>query len=74
MIKRNGLPKNKGDLFVWISNLAVRGLLNQRWGKDYWTWKEKDPGIVTDYTPPPSRGLVKMTESDRLVKLASTAR
>ena len=74
MIKRNGLPKNKGDLFVWISNLAVRGLLNHRWGKDYWTWKEKDPGIVTDYTPPPSRGLVKMTESDRLVKLASTAR
>jgi radical SAM superfamily enzyme YgiQ (UPF0313 family) len=74
MIKRNGLPKNKGDLFVWISNLAVRGLLNQRWGKDYWAWKEKDPGIVTDYTPPASRGLVKMTESDRLVKLASTAR
>ena len=74
MIKRNGLPKNKGDLFVWISNLAVRGLLNQRWGNDYWAWKEKDPGIVTDYTPPASRGLVKMTESDRLVKLASTAR
>ncbi len=74
MIKRNGLPKNKSDLFVWISNLAVRGLLNQRWGNDYWAWKERDPGIVTDYTPPPSRGLVKMTESDRLVKLASTAR
>ena len=70
MIKRNGIPRNKGDLFVWIANLAVRGLLNQRWGNDYWNWKEKDPGFVTDYTPPASRGLVKMTEKDRLVKLA----
>ena len=46
MIKRLGLPRTRGDLFVWIVNLAFRGFLTSRWGNAYWKWKEKDSGMI----------------------------
>ena len=44
---RKAMPKSKSDLILWISNLAVNGALNYRWGKDYWEWKERDSGLLT---------------------------
>ncbi len=51
MIKRLGMPKTRGDLFVWITNLAFRGYLTYRWGKEYWSWKERESGVA-DAAPP----------------------
>ncbi len=46
IIKRLGMPKSRGDLVLWISNLAVSGALKYRWGNDYWTWKDGDSGMI----------------------------
>jgi radical SAM superfamily enzyme YgiQ (UPF0313 family) len=53
ILKRLGMPKTRGDLALWISNLAVNGALRYRWGKDYWTWKEVDSGVLTQPLVPP---------------------
>jgi len=68
ILRRLGMPKTRGDLILWISNLAVSGALRYRWGKDYWTWKEADPGILTQPLPRAPRPVVKVAESSRLVK------
>ena len=73
MIKRLGMPKNRGDVLLWISNLAVRGVLNSRWGSDYWTWKDKDSGVVATPLPVSKPHPIKIGESDRLVKLRPSA-
>lgn len=71
MIKRLGMPKNRGDLILWISNLAVHGVLNLRWGKRFWKWTDKDSGIASEPRPISRGGPVKIEESERLVKIAS---
>jgi hypothetical protein len=63
ILKRLGMPKTRGDLVLWISNLAVSGALRYRWGKDYWTWKEVGPGILTQPSPLSPRPLVNVAES-----------
>ncbi len=72
ILKRLGMPKTRGDLVLWIANLAVNGALRHRWGKDYWTWKEVDPGILTQPLPLSPRPVVKVAESSRLVKVVSS--
>jgi radical SAM superfamily enzyme YgiQ (UPF0313 family) len=72
--KRLGLPKTRGDLILWIANLAVNGALKYRWGKDYRIWKGKDSGMVADPLPIFHPHPVKVEESNRLVKLASSGR
>jgi len=51
MIKRLGMPKTRGDLVVWIINLAFRGFLTYHWGDEYWRWEEKESGILDAPTP-----------------------
>ncbi|MEE9568895.1 MAG: radical SAM protein [Candidatus Binatia bacterium] len=70
ILKRLGMPKTRGDLVLWISNLAVNGALNYRWGKDYWTWQGNGSGMVAQPPPISPRHPVKMEESHRLVKPA----
>jgi radical SAM superfamily enzyme YgiQ (UPF0313 family) len=72
MIKRLGLPKTRGDLILWIANLAVKGALVYRWGKEYRTWEGKGSGLVADPLPIVPRHPVKVEESHRLVKVASS--
>ncbi len=74
IIKRLGMPKSRGDLVLWIANLAINGALNYRWGHDYWKWKGNDPGLATHPLPVSHRPLVKVEESSRLVKVASAGR
>ena len=74
ILKRLGMPKSRGDLILWIANLAVNGALNHRWGKDYWSWKGNGSGMVKHPIPISPRHPVKIEESDRLVKLAASAR
>jgi len=69
ILKRLGMPKTRGDLVLWISNLAVNGALRYRWGKDYWAWKEVDSGILTQPLPRCPRPVVKVAESGRLVRV-----
>jgi hypothetical protein len=51
MIRRLGLPKTRGDLILWIANLAVKGALVYRWGREYRTWKGEGSGLVADPLP-----------------------
>ncbi len=74
IMKRLGMPKTRGDLILWIANLAVSGALNCRWGKDYWRWKGRDPGIVRDPLPNSHRHPVKVQDGSRLVTLDSPRR
>jgi radical SAM superfamily enzyme YgiQ (UPF0313 family) len=68
MIKRLGLPRNRGDLLVWIINLAFRGFLTNRWGNEYWRWKEKESDKV-DASPALSMpDLRKIEENKGLVE------
>ena len=70
IIKRLGMPRTRGDLILWIANLAVTGALNHRWGKDYWKWNGNGTGKISS-PPPASRPRVhKVEEPDRLVKVA----
>lgn len=71
IMKRLGMPKTRGDLILWIANLAVSGALNRRWGKDYWRWKGRDPGTVRDPLPNSHRHPVKVQDGSRLVRLDS---
>jgi radical SAM superfamily enzyme YgiQ (UPF0313 family) len=71
---RLGMPKNRGDLILWIANLAVNGALKYRWGKDYWTWNGNGSGKVAQPPPISTHHPVKVGENERLVKLASPAR
>jgi radical SAM superfamily enzyme YgiQ (UPF0313 family) len=68
IIKRLGLPRTRGDLILWIANLAVAGALNYRWGKDYWTWKGNDSGEAGHPDSISRTHPVKVREADRLVK------
>ena len=74
IMRRLGMPKSKGDLILWIANLAVSGALNYRWGKDYWEWKGRDSGLLTQPAVTAHGHLVKVHEQDRLVKTASANR
>jgi radical SAM superfamily enzyme YgiQ (UPF0313 family) len=76
ILKRLGMPKSRGDLILWIANLAVSGALTVRWGQDYWKWKAKDPGFAEQPLSPSSRRdhPIKVEEADRLVKVASSGR
>jgi radical SAM superfamily enzyme YgiQ (UPF0313 family) len=74
IMKRLGMPKSRGDLVLWIANLAVNGALKCRWGGDYWKWKEKDSGLVTQPLPISAHHPVKVQEDDRLVRVASAGR
>jgi radical SAM superfamily enzyme YgiQ (UPF0313 family) len=51
ILKRLGMPKNRGDLVLWMVNLAVTGALKYRWGKEYWTWNGEDPDSVVPTGP-----------------------
>ena len=72
IFKRLGMPKSRGDLILWITNLAVNGALNYRWGRDYWNWKGEDSGMVTQPLPISRHHPVKVEEVDRLVEIASS--
>jgi len=48
----------------------VNGALNYRWGKDYWEWKERDSGLLTQPIATVHGRLAKVHEQDRLVKAA----
>lgn len=69
MIRRLGIPKNRGDLIVWIGNLAVRGVLNHKWGGAYRRWTDPDPGFADAPLGSSPKQPVKIEEHDRLVKL-----
>ena len=71
IMRRLGMPKSRGDLILWIANLAVNGALNYRWGKDYWKWKGRDSGLLTQPIATVHGHLVKVHEQDRLVKAAA---
>ncbi len=73
IFKRLGMPKTRGDLILWITNLAVNGALNYRWGKDYWTWKGEAPTVATTPVTTALHHPIKIGEEDRLVKLARSA-
>ncbi len=70
ILRRLGMPRTRGDLILWIANLAVTGALNHRWGKEYWTWKGTGTGKVSSPLPVPSSRVLKVEEADRLVKVA----
>lgn len=74
IIKRLGMPKTRGDLILWIANLAVTGALNHRWGKDYWSWKGNGSGMLTQPFPVSGRHALKVEEADRLLKVAPSRR
>jgi len=74
ILKRLGMPKTRGDLVLWIANLAVNGALNYRWGKDYWAWKGNGSDRVAQTLPAPSHHPTKIDETHRLVKLARPGR
>jgi radical SAM superfamily enzyme YgiQ (UPF0313 family) len=71
ILKRLGMPKSRGDLILWISNLAVSGALTCRWGSDYWSWKGEDSGEVNRPLTVSRRAPLKVEESSRLVQVAS---
>ena len=68
------MPKNRGDLILWIANLAVNGALNYRWGKEYWAWEGNGSGLATQPLPISPRHPVKMEEAHRMVKLSPSGR
>jgi len=68
MVKRLGMPRTRGDLLVWITNLAVRGYLTHRWGTEYWRWKGEEPGMLHASRPVSMHHPKKMDESRRLVR------
>ena len=70
IIKRLGMPRTRGDLILWIANLAVTGALNRRWGKEYWTWNGNGSGSSTKPLPVSGRRVLKVAEADRLLKVA----
>lgn len=72
MIKRLGFPKNRSDLILWVSNLAVRGVLNYKWGEQYLRWTDPDPGFAKKAFRPSYEHPIKIGESDRLVKLRTS--
>jgi hypothetical protein len=67
-----GIPKTRGDVILWIANLAVTGALKCRWGKDYWTWNGNGSGVAMQRRPISGRQPVKVEEADRLVNIASS--
>ncbi|MBI4164569.1 MAG: B12-binding domain-containing radical SAM protein [Acidobacteria bacterium] len=71
--RRLGMPKTRGDLILWIANLAVTGALKYRWGKEYWTWNGKDSDSVAPTEPRliSRTQPLKVKEAERLVKVAS---
>jgi radical SAM superfamily enzyme YgiQ (UPF0313 family) len=74
IIKRLGMPRTRGELILWIANLAVTGALNHRWGKDYWAWKGADSGAAVDPRPISRHHPVKVQETARLVRIAASGR
>lgn len=74
MFKRLGFPRNRGDLILWICNLAVRGVIQHRWGNEFRRWEEKDSGLEATPLPVSRHHPIKIEESDRLVKLTASAR
>jgi radical SAM superfamily enzyme YgiQ (UPF0313 family) len=72
IIKRLGMPKTRGDIILWIANLAVTGALNYRWGKDYWTWNGGDSASPTLPRPISRRHPLKVEQANRLVKLGAS--
>jgi radical SAM superfamily enzyme YgiQ (UPF0313 family) len=71
ILKRLGMPRSRGDLMLWIANLAVNGVLNYRWGRQYWTWKGSDSDESTQPLSILSRHPAKVEERNRLAKVAS---
>lgn len=71
ILKRLGMPKTRGDLILWISNLAVNGALNCRWGTEYRRWKGDTSGEILPSLPRPQAAPAKVDESSRLVKVTS---
>lgn len=51
ILKRLGMPKTRGDLILWMVNLAVAGVLKCRWGKEYWTFNGEDSDSVVPTAP-----------------------
>jgi radical SAM superfamily enzyme YgiQ (UPF0313 family) len=74
ILKRLGMPKTRGDVILWIANLAVNGALTYRWGKDYWRWQQPESGLLTQPLATAQRQRVKVQEEDRLVRVASAQR
>jgi radical SAM superfamily enzyme YgiQ (UPF0313 family) len=72
ILRRLGMPKSRGDLALWISNLAVNGALKYRWGKQYWQWADSDSGVRTQPLPTVRHHPIKVGENERLVKVASS--
>jgi radical SAM superfamily enzyme YgiQ (UPF0313 family) len=72
ILKRLGMPKSRGDLILWICNLAVNGALNYRWGKDYWNWKKEDSGMMNQPLTISTHHPVKVEAVDRLVQVAAS--
>jgi radical SAM superfamily enzyme YgiQ (UPF0313 family) len=68
ILKRLGMPKTRGDLVLWISNLAVTGALKHRWGNDYWAWKGNGTGKVSSPPPVSRPRVLKVEDVDRLVR------
>jgi radical SAM superfamily enzyme YgiQ (UPF0313 family) len=71
ILKRLGMPKSRGDLILWIANLAVNGALTCRWGKGYWKWPGPESGLVAQPLPNAPRRHVKVREDERLVRTVS---
>jgi radical SAM superfamily enzyme YgiQ (UPF0313 family) len=72
ILKRLGMPKTRGDVVLWIANLAVNGALTARWGTNYRKWKGQGSGVLAESLPvSPGRHPIKVMEADRLVKTAS---
>ncbi len=69
MIKRLGMPRTRGDLLVWIINLAFRGFLTNRWGTEYWNWNEKESGMVEVVPPHSMSHPSKIEENRRFVQM-----
>lgn len=67
MFKRLGVPKSRADVVLWICNLAVNGAIKYRWGRDYWSWKEKESGVRDVPLPLGVDRVVKIRKDERLV-------
>ena len=70
-MKRLGIPKSRGELILWVANLAVNGALKYRWGNEYWRWKGMDSGLISEPLPISVCHPVNVREDDRLVRVAS---
>lgn len=69
MMKRLGMPKSRGDLILWITNLAVRGALNLKWGDRFRRWTATESGIRSVPVQTSLKHPIKIQDSERLVQL-----